>query len=292
MKKYPQKIDFYNDFASTNFIDEQIIRNDFFAKWTKYLPINEQRQMMKYDGLLSKIQSQSTNKDFINEISTTIQTFVHETNKEKLINSIKDLQQTISKNDNKIKAFSFEILSSLEDNLSILTDIISLRFTGDDLALYIKEAISILSVFKSKKLLFKLLSFLKTHRDIMIDDTSIIEYDIQYIAKAFNLQKDKSPPKTKKNSISALIDKYLVHPTIKKVNRINDLTFIVYHKTAFILFTIYDKTLYVKYDTKNYTVITMGFVPIKENNKYYLNVALKNDIIFRSWILSYAKRKY
>ena len=45
----------------------------------------------------------------------------------------------------------------------------------------------------------------------------------------------------------------------------------------------------MKYDTKNYTVITMGFVPIKENNKYYLNVALKNDIIFRSWILSYAK---
>ena len=127
MKKYPQKIDFYDDFASTNFIDEQIIRNDFFAKWTKYLPINEQRQMMKYDGLLSKIQSQSTNKDFINEISTTIQTFVHETNKEKLINSIKDLQQKITKNDNKIKAFSFEILSSLEDNLSILTDIISLE---------------------------------------------------------------------------------------------------------------------------------------------------------------------
>ena len=33
MKKYPRHIDYYTDFASMNFIDAQMNRDDFLAKW-------------------------------------------------------------------------------------------------------------------------------------------------------------------------------------------------------------------------------------------------------------------
>ena len=65
MKKYPRHIDFYNDFASTNFIDEQIVRNDFLTKWSKEVSPNDYRQMT-IEGLLSKIKTNPTNQDFIN----------------------------------------------------------------------------------------------------------------------------------------------------------------------------------------------------------------------------------
>ena len=222
MKKYPRHIDFYNDFASTNFIDEQIVRNDFLTRWSKEVSPNDYRQMT-IDGLLSKIKTNPTNQDFINifldEISTTIQTFFHETDKEKLINSIRNLKATITKNENNIKNFNFEILSAIEENLSILTDIISLRFKGDDLALYIKEVITILSVFKSKKILFKLLSFLQSHNDIPIDDaSSVVIDDIKELANAIN-DKDFEPVSTL-ISISYHINKYLVHPTIRNIKKI------------------------------------------------------------------------
>ena len=282
MKKYPRHIDFYRDFASTNFIDEQIYRNDFLTKWSKEVSPNDYRQM-KIEGLLSKIKTCPTNQDFINifldEISTTIQTFFHETDKDKLINSIRNLNATITKNENNIKNFNFEILSAIEENLSILTDIISLRFKGDDLALYIKEVITILSVFKSKKILFKLLSFLQSHNDIPIDDaSSIIIDDIKDLANAINAKDFES--NSTLISISEHINKYLVHPTIKNVEKINDITFVVNNKIAFVLFTIEDKVLYMKVNVKDSSFIMMGFIPIKAEKLQFLNLALKNDILY------------
>ena len=284
MKKYPRHIDFYNDFASTNFIDEQIVRNDFLTKWSKEVSPNDYRQMT-IDGLLSKIKTNPTNQDFINifldEISTTIQTFFHETDKDKLINSIRNLKATITKNENNIKNFNFEILSAIEENLSILTDIISLRFKGDDLALYIKEVITILSVFKSKKILFKLLSFLQSHNDIPIDDTSsVVIDDIKDLANAINYKDCELVNIVFIESISYYINKYLVHPTIRNIKKIKDITFVVNNKTAFVLFTINDKVLYMKMNMENGSFITMGFVPIKAEQLKFLNLALKNDILY------------
>ena len=44
MKKYPRHIDYYTDFASMNFIDAQMNRDDFLAKWQETISEVEKRK--------------------------------------------------------------------------------------------------------------------------------------------------------------------------------------------------------------------------------------------------------
>ena len=289
MKKYPRHIDYYTDFASMNFIDAQMNRDDFLAKWQETISEVEKRKN-KINDLIKNIKITQSNPEFcsffFDEISVLIQNLFTESEKDKIITALAKLKESLKKSENNLKECTFDIFNAIEGHLSMLIDIIALRFKGNELALYLKEVMEILLVFKSKTILFKLLTCLKTHSDLVIEGTdNIIIDDIKDLAQAIVL-KDLPDISKETVSISSLIAKYLIHPTVNNVKNVDYITFTANKNIAFVLFQIKDKVLYMKYNAKNKSFITMGFVPINAAEITHLNVALKNDILYIYYVHS------
>ena len=98
LKNFPRYTDFYEDFESSNFCDEQELRNESLKKYYNEKK-TELHRPMKIENLLENLKVNPAQKEFtllfVDKISYVIQLFFQEDNKDKLKNALTELENDI-----------------------------------------------------------------------------------------------------------------------------------------------------------------------------------------------------